>query len=129
LHYALATTAPDAVVEIAKNKGYKFSKDELSQIVAAGDPAAGKLSDEHLAQASGGALSFYSSLGKRALSTSLWSRLSLADTTTSGGFQLTIPGPSFVNVMSSQPRDESEAAAAAERSTPSATDLYDSLGS
>jgi predicted ribosomally synthesized peptide with nif11-like leader len=126
LHYALAKTAPDAIVEIARNKGYAFSSDELNQALGEGsEKGGGKLSDEQLAGVAGGAGAF-TSLGTRALSTSLWSRFSgVRDS----AFGLTIPGPSFVLVMSSEKRDQGdgEAEAAADPPQRSATELYDAL--
>jgi|SRR2546429_235345 len=59
LHYALAKSAPDVVVEIAKEKGYSFTKEDLTSLV---DADSGEVS---------GFLA--STLGSRSLNTTFWS--------------------------------------------------------
>lgn len=116
LHYALAKTAPNLIVEIAKSKGYNFTNAEIDQLLGGG----GQLSDQDLAQVSGGAFNL---VRNSALSSNIWSsvRSGLGD----NAFGLTIPGPAFVNVMSAEKRNESEAEALSP--APSASELYNDL--
>jgi predicted ribosomally synthesized peptide with nif11-like leader len=59
LHYALAKSAPDVVVEIAKEKGYSFTSEDLASVVEAGS-----------VEVKGSAAS---PLSSRSLSTRFWS--------------------------------------------------------
>lgn len=124
LHYALAKANPDVVVEIAKQKGYKFTGAELEAVIEGGK---GELSEAALEGAVGGALSLSAAkLSTSALKTSFWNSLvrpgGLAAT-----FGLTIPGPSFVQVASPEGRELPEAGTEAPASTVSAVDAFAAL--
>ncbi len=123
LYYSLANTVPEAIVEVAKGLGYKFSVDDVKNLL--GGSSGGKLSDEELAQAAGGSGAFqFARLGQRALSSNIWTRIKSG--MDEPAFGLTIPGPSWVQAMCAEERDESEADGPAKPAR-SAADLYESL--
>jgi predicted ribosomally synthesized peptide with nif11-like leader len=124
LHYALAKANPDVVVEIAKQKGYKFSGAELESVIEGGK---GELSDAALDGAVGGALSLSAAkLSTSALKTSFWNSLvrpgGLAAT-----FGLTIPGPSFVQVATPADRELPEVDKQEPENKVSAVDAFAAL--
>jgi len=124
LNYALAKANPDVVIEIAKQKGYKFSGSDLESVIEGGK---GELSEAALEGAVGGALSLSAAkLSTSALKTSFWNSMirpgGLAAT-----FGLTIPGPSFVQVASPEGREQPEIGTEAPASTVSAVDAFAAL--
>ena len=123
LHGALAVASPETVVEIAKNKGFNFTADELKDVVK---PRGGELSDKEMEAVAGGALN-YSSLASYSLQTNFWSSVSPTALKIGGiqAFGLGIPGPSFVHVMSDEPTEEPPPEA--DQETVSATDIFNSL--
>lgn len=122
---ALCDAAPEVVAEIAKKKGYEFSKDELAAVMK---PAEGELSEDELAAVAGGARLSSATVAQTNLKTNFWKRFS--PSRFGGGigqaaFGLGIPGPSFVLVMSDEERAEPETAA--QESPVSAAELYETL--
>jgi predicted ribosomally synthesized peptide with nif11-like leader len=121
LHYALAKASPDVVVDIAKKKGFDFTPADLTAALG----GTGELSEAELSGATGGAIQFQATqLSHVALQTSFWK--GFGGVMDGDGFGLTIPGPSFVSVMTTEMRDASEVAGA-EAPTGSAVDLYQDL--
>ena len=124
LHYALAKANPEVVVEIAKQKGYKFSGSELASVIEGGK---GELSDAALDGAVGGALSLSAtSLSTSALKTSFWNSL-VRPGGLAASFGLTIPGPSFVQVATPADRELPEVGNDEPASTVSAVDAFAAL--
>jgi predicted ribosomally synthesized peptide with nif11-like leader len=121
LHFALAQASPNVVIDIAKKKGFEFSSEELASVVA----GSGELSEAELSGAVGGALNM-TSLGTVSLQKNFWGAI--------GGFQgggfnaafdLGIPGPSFVHVMSTEERRQDGGEPQGEKA--SAADVYADL--
>jgi predicted ribosomally synthesized peptide with nif11-like leader len=122
LNAALCAVAPDAVVEIAKSKGFQFSKDEL----AAATGGRGELSDQDLGGVAGGLSSLSSSrLASFSLANKFWGNTFGGFKDLASSFGLTIPGPSFVHVQT--PADHQGSVVEEEAPAASALALYDEL--
>jgi predicted ribosomally synthesized peptide with nif11-like leader len=120
LNAALVAVAPDAVVEIAKSKGFQFSKDELKSSTG----GSGELSDKELGNVAGGLLS-YSRLASYSLANKFWANTFGGFKDLASAFGLTIPGPSFVHVQT--PEDHEGSVDKEEAPAASAVALYDEL--
>ena len=127
LNGALASAAPDVLTEIAKSKGFNFSKEELAAVMA---PQAGELSDSDMEAVAGGASYQLSPqvVAANSVKQNFWAAVSPTRFGGIGGianaFGLGIPGPDFVSVMSD---GASEEEAESSEESRSATELYDSL--
>jgi predicted ribosomally synthesized peptide with nif11-like leader len=122
LNGALVAASPQTVVEIAKKKGFDFTKEELGDVLKKGK--GGELSDKDMEAVAGGATL---SLAGSALKLNFWSAVSPTRLGIGGlaAFGLGIPGPSFVHVMSDEVREE--VAETPEEEPVSATELYKDL--
>ncbi len=123
LHHALVSTAPEVVVEIAKKKGFQFSSKELAAAMEGGKK--GELSEEALSGAVGGAVLSATKLSSISLSRNFWG--SLFKGSAASGFELTIPGPSFVLVQSPADRDTPALQEESADASASAVDIYREL--
>ena len=128
LNFALAQANPEVVVEIAKQKGFKFSGADLTATLAAS--SSGELSESELSGAVGGAATLTASrLGTAALQKNFWGSIvkgGFGGVADDPAFGLTIPGPSFVQVATTEARDGSEVGGQGEVSA-SAQDVYQAL--
>lgn len=107
LHAALVKAAPAVVVEIARQKGFEFSADELTAL----------LDDAALAGVVGGVIA------KPGTTTTTTTRPIKKPPT----FKLTIPGPSFVRVAAGEEQNPAETDGAPEAPAESAADVYEGL--
>jgi hypothetical protein len=147
-------SAPDVVVELARTKGYDFDAEELTSTLEAGIAAsASELSEGQLAQTVGGAgiainpefinprpeiglgfdlprnFGLVNPVPTISLNNNIWRVLrrpggGIAEDGPS--FKLTIPGPSFVQVQSTEKRQAAEIESA-DAPTPSASAIYEEL--
>jgi hypothetical protein len=116
LHLALAAADPDVVVEIAKNTGHEFTSEELQSVVG----AEGDVEGFAFSRVSAPTSAHVTQLSRFSMESNFWSRINRVGGL-SAAFELTIPGPSFVNVMGS------EGSEASDTERPSAVELYESL--
>ncbi len=95
LHFALAKSAPEVIVEIARQQGHSFTADDLASVL---EPAGAEVAEAELEDVVGGA--FANKLSSTSLRSNLWSNVSrFKPGNLAASFDLTIPGPSFVLVM------------------------------
>jgi predicted ribosomally synthesized peptide with nif11-like leader len=125
LHHALVRSAPDVVVEIAKKKGFQFSSKDLAAAMEGGQKS-GELSEESLSGAVGGAVLSAAKLSSVSLQRNFWGSM-FGRGAAASGFELTIPGPSFVLVQSPVDRETPALEGETEASAVSAVDLYRDL--
>jgi len=112
LHYALALSAPEVLLEIAKTRGFNISPEDLEATIGDDETSGFALRRE-----------FSTNLvPHKALTTPFWGRINIGGDIRSG-FVLTIPGPSFVQVMGNEPSSDETT----EEDRPSAVDLYETL--
>jgi predicted ribosomally synthesized peptide with nif11-like leader len=122
LNAALVAVAPDAVVEIAKTKGFQFSKDELRSATG----GKGELSDQELGGVAGGLGSLsLARVASFSLANKFWANTFGGFKDLASAFGLTIPGPSFVHVQT--PEDHQGSVDREEAPAASAVALYDEL--
>ena len=119
---ALVAVAPDAVVEIAKSKGFQFSKADLQ----AATGGKGELTDSDLGNVAGGISSLsLARVASSSLANKFWANTFGGFKDLANSFGLTIPGPSFVHVQSPEGHEGSENKE--EAPAASAVALYDEL--
>lgn len=134
LNHALALAYPEVLAQIAQSRGYEVDAGDIGHVVGIDRKAAPEVDTA--------ALSDFEKRNEKIVEhvvtrdfwaefrmSPMWRRITVeADAThfhpfrEAAPFRMTIPGPSWVQVMGSEPRPESDVEA-----RPSAVELYDSL--